>query len=199
MAQDTQPANERRFGLPTALHAPLPPPQYTSFCVDSGGQCTAASLFFRPGRGLVLTIAALPTAGHLVLRRERRPVRGQRRHRGPLGHLACGGEEAAAACCCAALAMLSLSPLVSTATSAMPRCLGAASLLHHCGLLDSACKPLTTGLPAHHRPACPRVPHHRTCLSMLNVQDCIVAAGYVLHLGQQPEGEIKVGDAVTTK
>lgn len=34
---------------------------------------------------------------------------------------------------------------------------------------------------------------------MFNVQDCIVAAGYVLHLGQQPEGEIKVGDAVTTK
>lgn len=31
------------------------------------------------------------------------------------------------------------------------------------------------------------------------LQDCIVAAGYVLHLGQQPEGEVKVGDAVTTK
>ncbi|PRW58002.1 alanine--tRNA ligase isoform A [Chlorella sorokiniana] len=31
------------------------------------------------------------------------------------------------------------------------------------------------------------------------VEDCIVAAGYVLHLGQQPEGEIKVGDDVTSK
>lgn len=34
---------------------------------------------------------------------------------------------------------------------------------------------------------------------MLCLQDTIVAAGYVLHIGPQPGSEIKVGDAVTTK
>lgn len=32
-----------------------------------------------------------------------------------------------------------------------------------------------------------------------HVQDTIVAAGYVLHIGRQPAAEIKVGDAVTAK
>lgn len=35
--------------------------------------------------------------------------------------------------------------------------------------------------------------------AMLCLQDTIVAAGYVLHIGPQPGSEIKVGDAVTTK
>lgn len=35
--------------------------------------------------------------------------------------------------------------------------------------------------------------------ALLDVQDCIVAAGYVLHIGAQPDGELKVGDDVTAK
>jgi hypothetical protein len=31
------------------------------------------------------------------------------------------------------------------------------------------------------------------------VQDTITAAGYVLHMGSKPAGELKVGDSVTSK
>lgn len=65
-------------------------------------------------------------------------------------------------------------------------------LLSSCGGDLQGCT--TDALPC---PSCHLSEH--VPVAAVCTQDCIVAAGYVLHLGQLPEGEIKVGDAVTSK